>query len=245
MNQINESLLEYGLETLEVKVYLYLLKNKDKAAYAIAKEVSIPRTTVYKILEKLEKKRLVSSWLKNGTKHFSAENPENLARDLKEKELKINSILPDLKSLYSLSSIHPSSKVYLGKEGCQQAFEIIIDVIKTQRLKQIYVYSDSKITDLFPKFYKEWRQRKNKTDAFTQLIEPYSVDQGKIFEEDSFRQVRMLPEEFPFTGSINICGTFAIFFSFEDKEPYAVVVDSKIIADILTQSFKYIWQTLV
>jgi sugar-specific transcriptional regulator TrmB len=244
MNNIKQSLIEYGLEKHETEVYLYLLKNKDSAVYAIAKGATLPRTNVYKILERLDKKGLVSSWSKNGIKHFSVENPDKLIRNLKEKESKINLVLPDLKNLYSLASIHPSSKVYIGKDGCQQAFEIILDVIKTQKLKQLYVYTDSKITNLFPKFYRDWRQRKDRTGAVTQIIVPHNTPQSEIFRDDLYRQIRMLPAEFSFSGSINICGTFAVFFSFEDKDPYAVVMDAKIVADILTQSFRYIWKTL-
>lgn len=244
MNELKIQLIGYGLEEEEARIYLYLLGHKDSPAYVIAKDVSIPRTTVYKILERLEKRSFISSWLKNGTKHFSAENPESLVREIKNKESQINSILPDLKNLFSLSSIHPSSKVYLGKDGCKQAFEIVLDVIKTQKLKQIYVYSDSELTNLFPRFYKEWRERKNKTDAFTFLIVPHGTPVNENYKSDEHREVRVLPPDFPFSGSVNICGTFAVFFSFQEKEPHAIVIDSKIIADLLTQSFKYTWRTL-
>lgn len=245
MNNIKEALINYGLEKSEIDIYLFLLKNKDVPAYAISKGVSIPRTTIYTILTGLEKRGLVSSWLKNGTKHFSAENPNVILRDLKQKENDIVAILPDLSNLFSLSSIHPSTKLYLGKDGCKQAFEIILDVIKSQKVKRIYAYSDSEITNLFPKFYKEWRIRKNKTDAYTQLIVPASTNiSSEDYKTDSFRETRILSSKYPFTGSINICGTYTIFFSFNEKEPYAVVVDSKIITDMLTQFFVYTWDSL-
>ena len=245
MNTLKEPLLRYGLEKNEIEVYLFLLKNKDMPAYAVSKNTSIPRTTVYKILEGLEKKGLISAWLKNGTKHFSAENPNAILRDIQQKEAEITSILPDLSSLFSLSSIHPSAKLYSGKEGCMQAFEAILDIIKFQRLKRIYAYSDSEVTDLFPKFYKEWRSRKNKTDAFTQLIVPAGTStSSENYKSDSFRETRTLPNGYPFSGSINICGTYTVFFSFKEKEPYAVVVDSKIITDMLAQFFVYTWDSL-
>ncbi|MBP6974391.1 MAG: hypothetical protein KBB54_00425 [Candidatus Pacebacteria bacterium] len=245
MHNLKEPLSRYGLDKNEIEIYLFLLKNKDVPAYFISKGTSIPRTTVYKILEGLEKKALVSAWLKNGTKHFSAENPNTILRDLKQKETEITSILPDLSNLFSLSSIHPSTKLYLGKEGCQQAFETILDIVKSQKIKCIYAYSDSEVTSLFPKFYKEWRLRKNKTDAFTQLIVPAGTPTtSEEYRSDSFRETRILPNKYSFSGSINICGTYTIFFSFNEKEPYAVVVDSKIITDMLTQFFVYTWDSL-
>lgn len=245
MHNLKEPLLRYGLDKNEIETYLFLLKNKDVPAHSISKGTSIPRTTVYKILEGLEKKALVSAWLKNGTKHFSAENPNTILRDLKQKETEITSILPDLSNLFSLSSIHPSTKLYLGKEGCKQAFETILDIIKSQKLKRIYAYSDPEVTNLFPKFYKEWRLRKNKTGAFTHLIVPAGTPTAsENYNSDSFRETRVLPNKYPFSGSINICGTYAVFFSFKEKGPYAVVMDSKIISDMLAQFFVYTWDSL-
>lgn len=245
MNNLKNPLINYGLDKDEIEVYLYLLKNKDVPAYAISKNTSLPRTNVYKLLDKLEKRGLVSAWLKNGTKHFSAENPDTILRDLKQKENEIVSILPDLSSLFSLSSIHPSTKMYLGKDGCKQAFETILDVIKSQKLKRIHAYSDSEITNLFPKFYKEWRQKKNKTNAFTQLIVPHGTQVTSAdYKSDEFRETRVLPSKYPFSGSVNICGTYVVFFSFNNTEPYTVVIDSKVTADMLTQFFTYTWDSL-
>lgn len=244
MTQIKESLLAYGLTHSEAKIYVFLLENKDVPAYFIAKETSIPRTTVYKILEGLEIQGFVSSWTKNGTKHFSAENPETFKRRLKEKESELEKGLPALSEMFSSLSTHPSAKLYVGKEGVKQAFEIMLDVIKTKRLKQIYVYSDSQLTKELPRFFKEWRQRKNRTGAYTHLIVPPGTQMNDDYKSDAYRETRILPKQFPFVGSVDICGSSVAFFSFKNKQLHAVVIDSPIIADMMRQFFIYMWDTL-
>ena len=80
MNEILANLKEFGIDEGASKIYIHLLKNPDSPAYKIATATTIPRTTVYKILEHLEAQGLVNCWKKNSVKHYSAENPENLRR---------------------------------------------------------------------------------------------------------------------------------------------------------------------
>lgn len=244
MSQIKSALETYGLDKNEASIYLFLLENQDLPAYNIAREVSIPRTTVYKTLETLIKKGLVSSWIKNGVKHFSAESPETLKRQLEERRGEIEQIMPGLMELFSTVSVHPSAKLYLGKEGVKQVFEHILDIVKTKKLKRIYAYSDHHLTEQFPKFFRSWRKRKNKTGAFTYLIVPHNTPKNSDYLSDPNRETRFFHEQFPFNGAIDICGSFIAFFSFREKEIYSITVDSKIIADMLTQLFLYTWATL-
>ena len=244
MTQIKAFLESYGLEKNEVTVYLFLLENQDRPAYIIAKETSIPRTTVYKISDSLIKKGLISSWIKNGVKHFSAENPEILRRNLDNKRAQIEQVLPELASMFSAISIHPSAKLYEGKEGVKHVFEQMLDTIKAKKLKRIYAYTDHKLTEQFPKYFKSWRNRKNKTNAFTYLIVPNGTPMNVDYMSDNNRETRILPEQFPFDGAIDICGSLIAFFSFKEKEVYSITIESKIIADMLTQFFMYMWSTL-
>lgn len=244
MSEIKESLRAYGLEENEVSLYLFLLENQDRPAYFISKETSIPRTTVYKTLERMCLLGFVSSWTKNGTKFFSAENPNNLLRNIREKTNKLEQVMPELNDMFRSLVKHPSAKLYSGKEGVKQAFEIMLDVIKTKRLKQIYVYSDSLLTKELPRFFKDWRARKNKTDAYTYLIVPHGTKMTPEYQSDKYRETRVLPQGFPFIGSVDICGPVVAFFSFKDKELHAVVIESEIIASMMTQFFMYTWRTI-
>ena len=157
MKSIIDSLNSYGFSPNEALLYSHLLENQDTPAYAVSQKTGIPRTTVYKTLEALKKQGFVSSWIKNGVKHFSAESPETLQRLLKAKEKTIEQVLPEMLDLFNLRTVHPSSKLYEGKEGVKQVFEQLLEIIQAKKIKQIYVFSDRHITEQLPKYYKEWR----------------------------------------------------------------------------------------
>lgn len=244
MNTIQESLLAYGLNPKEAAIYTYLLQNRDCPAYDIAKETRIPRTTVYKTLEELQKQGIVSSWVKNGVQHFLAENPEKLRRAIKTKEQIIEQALPEMLSMFKLDSEYPSAKLYEGKEGVKQVFENILDIIKSQKVKQLYVFSDYHLTEQFPQYFSNWRKRKNDTGAFTHLIVPSDTPRNEDYTSNKLRETRVMPASLPFDGSIDICGSHVAFFSFKENQIYSVTIDSPIISEMLTKFFRYIWQTL-
>jgi sugar-specific transcriptional regulator TrmB len=244
MKDIIESLNEYGFSRNESLLYSHLLSNQDSPAYAIAQKVGIPRTTVYKTLEILKKQGFVSSWIKNGVKHFSAENPEILTRRLKAKEQSVTQALPEMIDLFNLRTTHPSSKMYEGKEGVKEVFEQTLSIIKNKKIKRILAFSDKNITEQLPKFYRNWKDRKNEAKAFTQLIVPSGTPMTDDYKSYEFRETRVMPESFPFEGGMDIVGSFVAFFSFRDGQIYAVTIDSPIIADMMTKFFTYIWGTL-
>lgn len=244
MNDLNKNLEILGLETREIKVYTFLLSNKDVPAYAIASGTQIPRSTVYKILDSLQSQGLVSKWTKNSVKHFSAENPNKLQNIIAMKKEAVDNAMPLLTSLFTKDSIYPSTKLYIGKDGVKHVFEMLLTKIKDEKIKRIYVYSDYLLTERFPKYFDDWRQRKNKTGSYTQLIVPFGTPMTDDYSSNEFRETRVMPEKFSFLGSLDICGSLCSFFSFKDKEVYSIVIDSPIVAEMLTKIFQYMWETL-
>jgi len=244
MKNIIESLNEYGFSQNEAQLYSHLLENQDTPAYDISQKTGIPRTTVYKTLESMKKQGFVSSWIKNGVKHFSVENPEILRRQLKTKEQHIEGVFPEMMNLFNLRLTHPSAKLYEGKAGVKQVFEQMFEIIKQQRLKRIYVFSDDNIIKQIPDYYRQWRDRKDKLGTFTQLIVPNGTPITNDFKSYETRETRILPESFPFEGGIDIIGSLVVFISFKNNQIYAVTIDSIIISEMMVKLFTYIWQTL-
>ena len=241
---MREALIAYGFDQKQATIYIYLLQYRDKPAYIIAKETGIPRTTVYEVLEGLKKEGFISCWIKNGVKHYSAENPELIKHLIKMKEERITQVLPEMLMLFKSEMTFPSSKLYEGKDAVKQVFENILEIIKHKKLKRLYVFSDYHLTEQFPQYFKKWRQQKNKTKAYTYLIVPHGTPVNEDYTSNENRETRVMPESFPFDGSVDICGSHVAFFSFRDKEVYAITIDSAIIAEMLTRFFLYIWSTL-
>lgn len=245
MRDILKKLSEIGVEEKAAQIYTFLLHNQDIPVYKIATGTKIPRTTVYNLLNSLESQGLVSSWKKNNVIHYSAENPDRLRQILKNKENILNEIFGDLSNMYKLDKDNPKTKIFVGVEGLKQTFEHNLDTMIKNKTKLVYSVFEADLINVLPKFFPEWRKRKNKmTEAFTYLIGPKDILKNEHYKNDGFRETRELVDSSAFGGSMNVIGDTTYFFSFKGNEPYSIIIESKIVADMLTKLFMYIWKSL-
>jgi sugar-specific transcriptional regulator TrmB len=129
-----KDLIKYGLNEREALVYISLLKLSDSTAFLIAKDVDLPRTTVYETLEDLKRKGLLSVWKKNNVNYYSPESPNILLKQHKEKEELLNSVVPELFSYIKMNGKVPSAKFYTGKEGVKIVLDYVIENQSTKSL---------------------------------------------------------------------------------------------------------------
>ena len=244
MNNLEQNLEVFGLDRKEARIYVFLLEHKDVPVTHIQKETLIPRATIYAVLDSLKKKGFVSDWLKNGVRHYSAESPKQMQNLLEQKSNALEEVMPELSRLFSIDSKNPTVKLYTGVDGVKNVYEIILERLKQEKIPKIYVYTDGKLLQRLPRFFREWRKRRTKTKAFTELIAPYSLENDPDHRTDPFRETRVIKGEMPFVGAFNICGSLVAFFSLKEENTYSVVIDSPIIAEMMTGIFKYVWNGL-
>ncbi|MBW3021939.1 TrmB family transcriptional regulator, partial [Candidatus Woesearchaeota archaeon] len=96
---MEEELREFGLTDKEIQVYLACLKLGSALVQDIAKAAGTYRTYTYEILKSLKEKGLVSYVIRSGKQYFEVAEPDKLLSILKEKEAKINNIMPQLKGI--------------------------------------------------------------------------------------------------------------------------------------------------
>ena len=134
MSKLFEVLKDLEFEEREIKIYLTLLKLGDSPALKISKEVGIDRTTTYDILERLIGRGIVSSYVKNKSKHFSALNPEKLLHYFKEKYSSLENILPELKKISNQTPEIVKCELFYGKEGLKSVGKDIVNNTEEYRV---------------------------------------------------------------------------------------------------------------
>ena len=97
------ALLDIGLTSSEVKIYLALLELGRSSVTSISAKSKLHRTNVYDALKKLEGKGLASCVSEDNVNYYSASSPNFLLRLVREKEAAICKILPRLQLFKSLS----------------------------------------------------------------------------------------------------------------------------------------------
>src|SRR3989338_7850208 len=110
--ELKQALEQYGFTKNETSIYIYLLKYIEATAFGIAKATDVPRSTVYITLESLKKQGFISQFRKNNVAFFTAESPNRLISNLKQKEEIMETIMPQIRAIMSQNLDVPVAKLY-------------------------------------------------------------------------------------------------------------------------------------
>ena len=118
MNQeIQQALESLNLSEKEIKVYLALLELGESAVHQITLKSELNRVTTYPILKSLIEKGFVSKFDMDKISHFKAIPPKQILDIIKEKELRIKSILPKLQEITKKPNYSTHIELFKGSKG--------------------------------------------------------------------------------------------------------------------------------
>lgn len=233
---------QYGFSENEAAIYLFLLRSFEPTVFEIAKETGVPRTTVYATLELLKKQGFISQSRRNNVARFSAESTNQLMNLLKRKEEVVNELMPHIRAIASRHIDAPTAKLFVGLDGVRSGLEDILETLKTRKIQHIYATSQPDLMEYLPKYFPRWLKEREDLGVFTKLILPHAAHGYLVSNE--LREVRFLPEAFPFDCSVTICGDKCAFFSVRADDVYCVIIESQSIAAMLRQFFLFSWEML-
>ncbi|MDP1884314.1 MAG: helix-turn-helix domain-containing protein [Candidatus Moranbacteria bacterium] len=239
-----KELQQLGLSKKEADVYLAALELGETTAHRIAKKSGIKRATVYRIVESLKEKSLISVYHKKSITFFYAENPKAIKEKIANNLKTVDEILPGLLSLTNLTDKKPKIRYY---EGIEELRELILETLKYPG-KEIASWSAGKSIEIYGESFweKEYIAVRMKRKIPIRLIYA-DVPMGhkhKDVEKTQLRQVRIeKSSKFIFGIQIKLFGDrFAAFIS--DKETIGIMIESKKTFDTLKSIFEIHWQTL-
>lgn len=246
---IENALKKYGLTPEQIAVYLFLVQHGDHTPFTIAKETSIPRTTVYRILEELRNMGIVSIFKKNNVANYTPESPRRLLERLKEKENALIEAIPSIDSLFHSAGDLPHAKLYVGPEGVRTGLDIIYEYFEKHGLKTMHTYSDSNLSRHLPKYLSKIIAHRERLKIFTKLIAPESskhdvAPHSQHYRTNDWREVRFMPDKFTFTGTMIMGGSMAVCFSLKDNQVHTIVLESESVVQMFIQFFSYTWDSL-
>lgn len=121
---MEHALLQLGLNEKESKYYVFLLSQSALTAAEIAKNLGESRTNTYMVLDRLLEQELIAADDKVAVRRYSAIDPASLKKlllrkqqELKQNQLTLAGILPELSSIYHLSQHKPGVVHFEGLEG--------------------------------------------------------------------------------------------------------------------------------
>ena len=142
---VEEILKNVGFKDKKARVYRACLELGQANAQEIAKKAEVERTSVYALLDSLEKEGLLSITLKKKTEYFIPASPQKLVELLQEKAELMEKYLPLFVSLYKSSDVRPRIRFYEDRESIK---EILKDTLTCKERKIRSVSSAKDLLDL-------------------------------------------------------------------------------------------------
>ncbi len=234
MEKIIQTLERLGLDEKEAKTYLALLSMGEATATKLAERTGITRTLIYEITDRLMKRGLVSLVVKEGTKHFSASEPEFLLRELEEKTDDLRRALPDLKAVMASAKRETKVSLYRGRKGVNTILKMIID-----DGKDYYITGGGKeACQHFEHENKVFVKRAAEAGIKGYLL----ARKGDNFFIGKLERFRYLPPQLISLVSNMVWGDKTAIFVW--SEPcHAIVIENDKIARSNVLTFKYLWGT--
>ena len=227
-------LVELGLNDKQIKVYLALLELGPSTATEISREANIDRTTSYNILDSLVADGLVNRAGKTKVQKFVAENPdslvvyiENKIKKNQESLKKAYDLLPELFSIYNEKE-KPKVKYY--------------ETLTTRGEIWAYAVGGEAIKSVGEKYVTNYIRKRVEKNIKIKVIAPSDEGSIEIISKDreQLRESLIIPkEEYYFAVEIDIYDNKVLMVSW--KENFAVLIESKEIADTHRNAFRIGW----
>jgi sugar-specific transcriptional regulator TrmB len=244
-----KTLEEIGLTKSEAKVYLALAEIGTSTTGKIAQKAGVASSKIYDILDKLQKKGLVSHVIRTGVREFEAAPPERIMMYLEEKESalklekqKAQKLIEQLKVKSTLVKAQDAT-IYRGMKGLKSVFYQCTDEMKSG--EEILALGVPYRTDNVDKFFVRWNKfRENKKIRFRILFNENARGQRQALPEESspLSEIRFMPEGVITPAAINVFNDKVIIFPAESGEdPLLILIRSKEIAESFRAQFNLLW----
>lgn len=246
---MDETLLEkLGLTKGEIKVYMALNKLGESSIGPIGKESKVSKSKIYDILDKLIEKGLVGYITKDGTKHFSANDPHMILGYISRKEdelertkTEVNAILPRLMMERASVSEKRIAELYEGYQGIKAIREELMQTFKAN--DTLFVLGAPKIANVkWEGWFLDFHKRRVEKKIGLQII--YNADAkeyGEIRTKMQFTEVRYLPNKLVSPNWIDVFPE-AVLFVMILQTPIAFVVRDKELANSFRAYFEIMWK---
>jgi len=251
---IENFLHNLGLNTNEIKVYLYLLSHGESIASIIAKRTELKRPAVYATLESLEQKDMIISFVKNDVNHFDAIEPEDIVEVCENKVNEMSRLAKKASSLkHEFKKIREKKKTPVlevrGKIKYYQGLEAVTDLIEEtldeKEEEQRCFGLNSYHAEMAGNDWESYTKKRVQQGMHVRSIQPDTEEakEYKSRDKNELRKTCLVPVvKFPGGCEINIIGDMIAMFTVEGNEPMGMKMKNKFMAQALKSLFELAWE---
>lgn len=240
---IKEALEKIGLTPGEAEVYEALVSLGLSSTGAITKKAGIASSKVYEVLERLQKKGLVSFVIKNGVRNYDATPPERLIDFLEDKkgdilksQEEIKKIIPNIKQNMDKVKERNETIVYTGIQGPKIVLNEILEAGKKGIPNYGFGTDIDPYAEHIPHILERYIQEAKKYNFKTKLLFAKGFKSPNLTAE-----VRYLSEEYLFPVRTMVYGSKVAIVDFT-KPITTIIIENKEIAASYKKHFELLWK---
>ena len=244
-----EPLKEAGLTEGESKVYLALLEIGSSTVGPILEKSGITRSIIYRILEKLTKKGLVSYITKEKTKYYQASQPDKLLdyidnreKQLKSNKSKVEKLIPQL-ILKQKSAKKTQASIYEGFKGLITAYDKRYSKLK--KGDEVVIYG---LPPTQPEYHHAyWKKANKKLDKLgikSRLLYHPDVTDKNLKNRNSYKlcQARRMPYNIESPSWVMVYKDVTLIAIPQGDMSFAFEINSQQVADSFRNYFEWFWK---
>lgn len=247
-SMLEKYLEELGLSDKEAAVYLALLQFDNASPAQIAEKTKLNRSTVYVILESLEKKGLASETDVGKTVHYQAAAPERLETYVEQQQLKLEElgkrlkdIIPQIKSVGRESGERPVVKFLDGKDAAVKNY---LDFFESfdEKGTAYFLFNRDLIDEIFtPKEIEAVQKIRPKKEIVGKSI--YVSSKTTLPSNELTERKKVEKNEYPITCDMSIYKDRVQIITL-GKSVSTIHIKSKDVADTLKSLFRLAFENL-
>ena len=241
---LEKYLEELGLSEKEAQIYLALLQVDSDSIQDIAKKTGINRTTVYPVLESLNKKGLVSE-VQDGKKTlYQAAPPERLETFverqrvvLEEHASRLKDIIPQIKSIQREEGEKPIIKVFDGRDGAISAMEEFFGTDERGGKAYFFYSRDLLDKNFTPEEKNRYLQIRLNKKISSESI--YTFAKGTLGNDENANRTRIDAEKYEISCDIAVYKDTTRITTLGESIS-SILIKSKDVADTLINLFRLV-----
>jgi sugar-specific transcriptional regulator TrmB len=240
-----EILRGIGLTEAQAKTYLELLKLGEASPPELAQYLGETRTTMYSVLEQLQKRSLALRLDLNNKIVYRPAHPVNLEVFVERRrnvilnwEYKMNSILPGLIKDYFASTEQPAVRFFQGREALERVYQEILE----DKNELLVIIPAEEHEFMGEDFIDDFVENRVKKKIKAQVLSPLIDGDKPNLRNDKAHLIKRYwysPELYQSPVEVDIFGDKVAYLSF-GKEVFATIIHSPQIAQSARDQFNII-----
>ena len=239
-------LREIGLSEGEIKVYLALLRLGEAKKTELANESGVSSSKVYEICNRLKKKGIVGTILKDKKTHFQAMEPKRLIDFFNEKTASIEKQRKELEKAIPFLENYTKKQenkavLYEGINAIKNFYKNILDELKRGEEYHVIGVNYGESLPGVKEFFENFHRQRAKKGIKVKMLVNHDVRETLVKTIREKSEIRFLPQ-YLMNNMIILFYKNKSFIFFLAKEPTGLLIENAEVSKGFKSYFDTFWK---